>query len=209
MRTVAVRHPGHVSTKTLGLLSIALCVALLAAVIAVIVARSRTRSNDIRIVRETQDERALRMGWTELGAVARADPPSPTPSESLPESLVSKMPAQSALMSTVPAAPATASPTAPETAPAAPIASAPPSATASAAPSAPPSPPQTVTVVRALNDDTTEEPCGHSFCRGGLVCCNASCGTCVEPGQKCSQFVCGMSLSLEGVPSRAEHVQHG
>ena len=170
MRTVAARHPEHVSTKTLGLLSVALCVALLAVVIAVIVARSRTRSNDMhaRIVRETQDERAL-PAWAgpELRrGQLQPTRPSPTPSEeSTPRARCPDACAERAVM-TVPAAPAnaTASPTAPETAPAAPIASAAPSATASAAPSAPPNPPQTVTVVRVLNDDTTEEPCGRSFC---------------------------------------------
>lgn len=41
----------------------------------------------------------------------------------------------------------------------------------------------------------TGEQCGNSVCAAGLVCCNASCGTCVPPGEKCSQLVCGMPVA--------------
>lgn len=37
------------------------------------------------------------------------------------------------------------------------------------------------------------EPCGVDVCGPGLVCCNASCGTCVAPGGTCSQLTCSMS----------------
>ncbi len=200
MRSVAARHPDHVSNRTLGLLSVALCLALVLLVIAVIVVRSRAGNSDVYapIAHETQDERELRMGWSELGAVAAADAPPapPTPSASLPESVVSTMPTQSPLMSTLPPAPNVPTPSASAPVAAAPeVATVAPAAPNAAAPSAPPN----VTVVQVANDEDDEEPCGRSFCRGGLVCCNASCGTCVEPGQKCSQFVCGMSLSLESV----------
>jgi hypothetical protein len=33
--------------------------------------------------------------------------------------------------------------------------------------------------------------CGTAFCPEGLVCCNASCGTCRPPGASCSQVQCG------------------
>lgn len=36
------------------------------------------------------------------------------------------------------------------------------------------------------------EPCGTNECSQGLVCCNASCGTCVAPGETCSQLTCSM-----------------
>jgi hypothetical protein len=39
----------------------------------------------------------------------------------------------------------------------------------------------------------TLEPCGMDVCGPGLVCCNASCGTCVAPGQTCSQLSCSMT----------------
>jgi eight-cysteine-cluster-containing protein len=36
----------------------------------------------------------------------------------------------------------------------------------------------------------TGEPCGSVTCGAGLVCCNASCGICTEPGGFCIQIVC-------------------
>jgi hypothetical protein len=35
--------------------------------------------------------------------------------------------------------------------------------------------------------------CGTARCAPGKVCCNASCGTCTAPGERCSQRVCGMN----------------
>ncbi len=35
--------------------------------------------------------------------------------------------------------------------------------------------------------------CGTTQCAPGKVCCNASCGTCTDPGERCSQRVCGMN----------------
>jgi len=37
---------------------------------------------------------------------------------------------------------------------------------------------------------TTVSMCGPSTCNTGMVCCNASCGTCVEPGATCDQTQC-------------------
>lgn len=34
------------------------------------------------------------------------------------------------------------------------------------------------------------EACGDTTCGEGLVCCNASCGTCVPPGFMCTQEAC-------------------
>ena len=34
------------------------------------------------------------------------------------------------------------------------------------------------------------ETCGDSVCGAGLVCCNASCGICTEPGGFCTQLAC-------------------
>jgi len=39
--------------------------------------------------------------------------------------------------------------------------------------------------------------CGERQCDEGLVCCNRSCGTCVKPGETCSQQVCGVPTSAE------------
>jgi hypothetical protein len=39
--------------------------------------------------------------------------------------------------------------------------------------------------------------CGKTQCAPGKVCCNASCGTCTNPGERCSQFVCGMNMFNE------------
>ena len=33
-------------------------------------------------------------------------------------------------------------------------------------------------------------PCGAASCSGGTVCCNASCGICVLPGESCSPTAC-------------------
>ena len=33
-------------------------------------------------------------------------------------------------------------------------------------------------------------PCGDTVCTGGMECCNASCGTCVQPGGFCTQQYC-------------------
>jgi hypothetical protein len=43
------------------------------------------------------------------------------------------------------------------------------------------------------------EPCGASTCAPGKVCCNASCGTCTNPGETCEKLVCGMSVVPESV----------
>lgn len=41
--------------------------------------------------------------------------------------------------------------------------------------------------------------CGAVLCAVGEECCNASCGTCVAPGQRCSQLLCGMQSTLAAV----------
>jgi hypothetical protein len=38
------------------------------------------------------------------------------------------------------------------------------------------------------------ESCGPATCGAGQVCCNASCGICTEPGEFCTQQVCGSAL---------------
>jgi hypothetical protein len=38
--------------------------------------------------------------------------------------------------------------------------------------------------------DDTREQCGDVTCSAGLVCCNASCGTCVEPDGSCTLETC-------------------
>jgi|GEM_PF-2927608 len=43
-------------------------------------------------------------------------------------------------------------------------------------------------------------PCGKTQCPRGLVCCNASCGTCARPGEVCSQQVCGMASAPVSTP---------
>ena len=191
MRSAAIRHPGHVSSKTLTLVSVAICLALLATIVALIAVRSRDAH--VPIARETQEERELLMGWTELGAVAASDaksaplaPLATTPNQSLPPIEISMSVAETAPPTAPagPAAPAVLPAPSPATTPAPTVN--PPN---SAGPAAPASPVSRV-----------EEPCGSAVCTDGKVCCNASCGTCAEPGQKCSQAVCGMSPLLESVP---------
>jgi hypothetical protein len=36
--------------------------------------------------------------------------------------------------------------------------------------------------------------CGATQCAPGKICCNESCGICTNPGEKCSQLVCGMPV---------------
>jgi hypothetical protein len=33
--------------------------------------------------------------------------------------------------------------------------------------------------------------CGPATCAAGQVCCNASCGLCAAPGERCAQYTCG------------------
>jgi hypothetical protein len=42
--------------------------------------------------------------------------------------------------------------------------------------------------------------CGSTTCAEGLVCCNASCGTCAAPGEKCNQQACGMPYMPTSLP---------
>jgi hypothetical protein len=39
--------------------------------------------------------------------------------------------------------------------------------------------------------------CGDRVCPSGKECCNASCGTCVEPGGFCTQQVCAGTAVIE------------
>lgn len=41
------------------------------------------------------------------------------------------------------------------------------------------------------------EQCGDRVCPTGTECCNASCGTCVEPGGFCTQQICDSTAALE------------
>jgi hypothetical protein len=83
----------------------------------------------------------------------------------------------------------TSAPPATSTAPAAPpVTSAQPGASTSASSAAPHAPAPVVA------------RCGDVECAPGLVCCNASCGTCARPGEQCSQQVCGMSASPTSTP---------
>jgi hypothetical protein len=42
----------------------------------------------------------------------------------------------------------------------------------------------------AGGEDTAGVKCGTRTCADGLVCCNASCGTCTAPGMFCTQIAC-------------------
>ncbi len=42
--------------------------------------------------------------------------------------------------------------------------------------------------------------CGDVTCAEGLVCCNASCGICAAPGEKCNQQACGMPYMPTSLP---------
>ncbi len=44
------------------------------------------------------------------------------------------------------------------------------------------------------------EPCGFTVCAAGLVCCNASCGTCTLPGERCSTLTCSTPPAPISVP---------
>lgn len=41
--------------------------------------------------------------------------------------------------------------------------------------------------------------CGPVTCPRDFSCCNASCGICTRPGDKCSQTVCGMPMTPDSV----------
>jgi hypothetical protein len=42
-----------------------------------------------------------------------------------------------------------------------------------------------------------EVRCGSAMCRPGQACCNASCGICANPGEKCSQRDCSLASLSE------------
>lgn len=43
--------------------------------------------------------------------------------------------------------------------------------------------------------------CGAVTCDDGLICCNASCGACVAPGESCSSAPCGDGGGLDAGPT--------
>ena len=48
----------------------------------------------------------------------------------------------------------------------------------------------TETTRSLLPDPVPVVKCGAAVCKPGLECCNASCGTCVEPGKGCTKQFC-------------------
>lgn len=201
---------GHQSVT---LASVALCLALGGGVIALIVSRVHTDSAASELATVEAAETSLSGSpLREPGAMRQA--PSPLEGPSLP--------ARPAVAFAPAASPPESSP--PESsAPSAAVQGAP---TADAPLSATPSPPAPLPVAaavastspavvfggsdappaaRAARPDSEGsavspgQPCGTAVCAPGKVCCNASCGTCTEPGEKCSQLVCGMNSSSESV----------
>ena len=47
------------------------------------------------------------------------------------------------------------------------------------------------------NGGEDDVACGPSVCTGGMVCCNASCGTCTPPGGFCTQQACSPDVTCE------------
>ena len=220
MRSIALRHADHathVSNRTFALVSVAACLALAGAILALVLMRQHAEARDlyVPIAHESYSDRQLRMGWSELGAVAAVDPPeekpAPAPNQSLPPEAVSKLASTTTSAVVAPnvlvTQPVNVSSPAASTTSIAPSALAPnapaPTAFAAGTPNnSAPNPPAAAppAAQNAPAPTNTDVPCGTSTCTGGQVCCNASCGTCAEPGQKCSQAVCGMSASLDSVP---------
>jgi len=204
MRSIALHHPGHENGRTFALVSVAACLALAGAIVALIVSRRHVETRDlyVPIAHETDAERQLKMGWTELGAIAAADPPvasAAEPNQSLPPEAISKV--SNAMPNVVVTAPVSIPQSAAEDGAA--QSTNPPTINPTVARPEVPAPtavnPSAVAVPPSA-PARADVPCGPTTCTDGKVCCNASCGTCVEPGQKCSQAVCGMSASLDSVP---------
>lgn len=80
-----------------------------------------------------------------------------------------------------------------------PLAQSPSAATASPGPSVAASV-QAPSLEAASAPSKPQVRCGKALCDEGLVCCNPSCGTCVTPGEKCSQAVCGISAAPLSTP---------
>ena len=49
------------------------------------------------------------------------------------------------------------------------------------------------------------EACGPTTCAAGTVCCNASCGICVEPGGTCTEMACTRSCTADAECGPAEY----
>jgi len=80
MRSIAIRHRRYPNSRKRLLVSVAICLALLAAVVGLLAARHRARNRDLRgpFAHQPQDERERRMAWTEVGAAADPPPAPPT-----------------------------------------------------------------------------------------------------------------------------------
>ena len=172
-------------------------------------------------------QRSLRAGWHELGAVAAEQLPfaesaaGPSELPVVPAPGASTQPAASAASTASAASLVSAaspvSPASPDTLPRAfGVASA--ALDAFDAPEVPAPSAAVSALLRAQGPDvqptspsppawtpaaTASEPgaiCGKAVCATGQVCCNASCGTCVDPGERCDQFVCGMNASTQSEP---------
>jgi hypothetical protein len=205
-----MRHPEPVNGRALAIISVAICLALAAVVIAIVLAKSRAQKRDLSapIAYESYDERATHMGWTMPGAPSRAEPTSePSASDanqSLPPPLMSTAPSEPRASAAPQSAPAPQPNVVviPEPAPAALIVNATPEVPSATNHAAQGSPTPNHQNPNSASESVArgEEPCGPTVCTGGRVCCNASCGTCVEPGQKCSQAVCGMDPLPQSTP---------
>ena len=213
----SITHPQmpH-NTRLFAWISVAVCLALAGGLVAFALLRSSQQplASELRAANEARERRSLVEGWSELGALAALDnraagsqatgnqqhadqrnanqqntdqpltntpaplrnaaqPEPPVPSDaSVPDARPTDTPSLAA--SAAPSAVATLAPSAALTNPQ--------NSTGSPAPAAP-----------AKAAPAVGEECGSVTCASGEVCCNASCGTCLPPGQKCSQTVCGMS----------------
>ncbi|MEI9937745.1 MAG: hypothetical protein WDO69_11050 [Pseudomonadota bacterium] len=147
-------------------------------------------------------QRSLKAGWRELAAEAAEQPPFARDRTGASDRPVPPVPSASTLVSSTPPqvardwAPlalgaASAASDAPEV-PAPPVA---PALAVAQPPDGPPAPPPAWTPSTPASEPGAV--CGKTTCRPGQVCCNASCGTCVDPGERCDQFVCGMNASTQ------------
>ncbi len=205
MGSIPEGHVPPANTKALALIGAAICLPMVAAiVIAVVLHDNKQRASLAAPVdNSTRELGDLHQGWLELGALAAKDPPPV-----ITATAQADPGARGGIEIHEPSAPATegSTQTSPDAAapggraiegsqPAQSDAS---TGTVSGVARLAASPPA-VDAGRPAAAEPAGVPCGTAVCPSGKVCCNASCGTCTDPGQKCSQLVCGMNVSTESV----------
>jgi len=203
----SITHPQlpH-NTRLFAWISVAVCLAFAGGLVLFALLRSRQQplASEIRAANEAREKQRLVEGWSELGALAALDeraahaPATSPPPNGNDEPLAN--PSAPSRNAAQPEPPAPSDASVPDARPTDLAAMAPttPTAVANTTGNAVQTTPQKSTStpsprVAASAAPASGESCGAVTCASGEVCCNASCGTCTPPGQKCSQMVCGMS----------------